>query len=144
MGHTGAVHSGGSLRAMSRWGILVKSSMANPADLEIIVDDGGENNVLRLKGRLGIDSSPALRDRLLAMLRSQSPKAVVVDLAEVSYIDASGVATLLEALKRARNRQTTLCLEGLQGRPLHLLEVSGVLHLFETYGCRNAPELKGS
>jgi len=45
--------------------------MANPADLEIIVDDGGEHNVLRLKGRLGIDSSTALRDRLLAMLRSQ-------------------------------------------------------------------------
>jgi anti-sigma B factor antagonist len=120
--------------------------MANPADLEIIVDEGGESNVLRLKGRLGIDSSPALRDRLLVMLRTQSPKALVVDLAEVSYIDGSGVATLLEALKWARNRQTTLCLKGLQGRPLHLLEVSGVLHLFETYGCRNAsaPDLKGS
>jgi anti-sigma B factor antagonist len=124
----------------------LKSSMANPADLEIVVDDGGESNVLRLKGRLGIDSSPALRDRLLAMLRSQSPKALVVDLAEVSYIDASGVATLLEALKWARTRQTTLCLKGLQGRPLHLFEVAGVLPLFETYGCRNASaaELKVS
>jgi len=124
----------------------VKSSMANPTDLEIIVDDGGENNVLRLKGRLGIDSSPTLRNRLSAMLRTQSPKAVVVDLAEVSYIDGSGVATLLEALKWARNRETTLWLKGLQGRPLHLFEVAGVLHLFETYGSRNAsaPELKVS
>jgi anti-sigma B factor antagonist len=125
----------------------LKSSLANPADLEIIVDDGSEStNVLRLKGRLGIDSSPALRDRFLAMLRSQSPKALVVDLVEVSYIDTSGVATLLEALKWARNRQTTLCLKGLQGRPLHLFEVAGVLPLFETSGCRNtsAAELKVS
>jgi anti-sigma B factor antagonist len=125
----------------------LKSSLANPADLEIIVDDGSEStNVLRLKGRLGIDSSPALRDRFLAMLRSQSPKTLVVDLAEVSYIDTSGVATLLEALKWARNRQTTLCLKGLQGRPLHLFEVAGVLPLFETSGCRNTStaELKVS
>jgi len=67
-------------------------------------------------------------------------------LAGVSYIDASGVATLLEALKWALNRQTTLCLQGLQGRPLHLFEVAGMLPLFETYGCRktSATELKVS
>ena len=40
----------------------------------------------------------------------------MVDLTDVPYIDSSGLATLIEGLKIARNRQTSLCLQGLQGR----------------------------
>jgi len=109
--------------------------------LEITVDRGEEGNLVSLRGRLGIESSPAFRDQLLAELRGQSPKAVVVDMTEVSYIDASGVATLVEGLKIARGRQNTLCLKGLQGRALRLFEVTGLLHLFETNGCRSASTL---
>jgi anti-sigma B factor antagonist len=113
--------------------------------LEITLDDSKEQNVLHLKGHLGLDSSPALRDQLLGMLQGQPPRAVMVDLAELSYIDASGVATLLEALKVARHHKSTLCLKGLQGRLLHLFEVTGVLPLFDTDQCRNASsELKVS
>ena len=100
--------------------------------LEIAVDEGGNATVVRLKGRLGIESSPDFRDRLLAVVLSPAPKAVVVDVAELSYIDAAGIATLLEALKIARSRHMTLSLRGLRGRPLHLFDVTGVLHLFET------------
>ena len=122
----------------------MKSRKLNAADsLELTLDDNQERTVLRLKGHLGLDSSPALRDQLLTMLQGQTLKAVVVDLAELSYIDASGIATLLEALKVARHRKSTLCLTGLQGRLLHLFEVTGVLPLFETDQCRNASsELK--
>ena len=105
--------------------------------LEITTDHGEEGTlVVRLHGRLSIDSSPRLRDQVLALLRRPSPEAVIVDLTGISYMDASGIATLLEGLKIARNRQTTLCLEGLQGRLLHLFEVTGVLALFEMTGCR--------
>lgn len=103
--------------------------------LDITVDHDEERAVVRLHGRLGIDSSPVLRDRLLAMLQGQPPKAIIVDLTEVSFIDAAGIATLLEALKIARNRQSTLCVKGLQGRMAHLLQVTGLLAVFET-GCK--------
>ena len=121
------------------------SSMVTATDLEIIEDEGEEGRLVRLRGRVSIDSSPAFRDRLLATLRRQSPAAVTVDLTEVSYMDASGVATLVEGLKTARNRQTTLRLKGLQGRVRHLFEVTGLLTLFETSGRRSAPSAgKGS
>ena len=106
--------------------------------LEITTDHGEEGTlVMRLHGCLSIDSSPRLRDQLLAMLLRPSPEAVIVDLTEISYMDASGIATLLEGLKIARNRQTTLCLHGLEGRLRHLFEVTGVLALFEMSGCRS-------
>lgn len=124
----------------------MKNCKPNAADgLEITLDDNQQFNVFHLKGRLGIDSSPALRDQLLAMLQTQQPKAVMVDLEDLSYIDASGIATLLEALRIARHHQSTICLKGLQGRLLHLFEVTGVLPLFETDQCRIASsELKVS
>jgi len=107
--------------------------------LEITVKHAEQAAVFYLQGRLNIESSPGFRDRLLAMLREQSYKAVIVDLTAVSYIDGSGIATLLEGLKIARNRQTKLCLQGLQGPVVHLFEVTGVLALFEANGCKSAP-----
>src|ERR1700751_1796898 len=113
--------------------------MLTATDLEVIVDEGEGETLVRLLGRLSIHSSPVFRDQLLGVLRRRSPNSIVIDLAEVSYIDASGIATLVEGLKIARHRQNTLCLRGLQGRALHLFEVTGLLHLFETNGCRSAP-----
>ena len=105
---------------------------------EIAIDHGEESSIVRLRGRLNIDSSPALRAQLLAMLQAQSPKAVIIDFRDVSYIDSSGIATVVEGLGMARMRQTTLCLQGLQGRLLHLFQVIGISTLFEKNGCGSA------
>ena len=107
-------------------------------NLDIAIQPGEESCIVRLRGRLNIDSSPALRERLIAMLQAQPPQAVFVDFSEVSYVDSSGIATLIEALKIARESQKTLCLRGLQGRLLHLFEVTGMSTLFEKSGCANA------
>jgi anti-sigma B factor antagonist len=96
-----------------------------------------DNEVLvRLNGRIDVDSSPDLRDRLSAILsRRSSPRAITVDLAGVAYIETSGIATLIEALRIARHRQTNFCLQGLSGSVLRLFEVTGVVALFETSDC---------
>ena len=103
--------------------------------LDITVDHGEQGIIMRLHGHINIDSSPTLRDQLLALLRSQSAGAVMVDLTDVPYIDSSGLATLIEGLKIAHNRRIRLCLQGLQGRLLHLFQVTGVLTLFDASGC---------
>ncbi len=105
---------------------------------EITVLPGDEGSTLCLRGRLNIDSSPAFRDRLLSILQAHSPQAVIVDFSEVSYLDSSGIATLIEGLKIARMRQTTLCVQGLQDRLLHLFQVIGMTTLFEKNGCGSA------
>ena len=112
--------------------------MLPETDFEMILDTNDGTTVVRLRGRLNIDSSPAFRDQLLATLRAQSARAVVVDMTEVSYIDASGIATLVEALKIARSRHNTLRLKGLEGRVLHLFEVTRLADLFEINGRKTA------
>lgn len=132
----------GSLHAMNCiGGIGLNRDLVTEGDsFDINIDHGEERAFVRLRGRLSIDSSPTLRNRLLAILQRQSPKSpktIIVDLTEVSFIDASGIATLLEALKIARNRQARLCLKGLQGRMVRLFEVTGLESVFET-GCKGA------
>ena len=110
-----------------------KDTATDGLEITLHHDDGGA--ILRLRGRFNIDSSPAVRDRLLLLLQAQSPEAVIVDLSDLSYIDSSGIATLIEGLKMARTRQRSLCLQGLQGRLLHLFQVTGMSSLFEKSGC---------
>ncbi|MGA2073687.1 MAG: STAS domain-containing protein [Terriglobia bacterium] len=103
-------------------------------DLSIQVTHSGREAVISLSGRVTIDSSPGLRKELHALLGQQSPPTLIVDLSELSYIDCSGIATLVEALRIARQSDTKLQLRGLRDGPRHLLEVTGLLHLFDTNG----------
>jgi anti-sigma B factor antagonist len=90
-----------------------------------------ENGVLvSLYGRIDIDSSPAVRDQLIALLHAPHPRTVSIDLSSVTHIDSSGVATLIEALKIARHCKTELRLQGLHDRLHRLFEATGILSLF--------------
>ena len=100
-------------------------------DLDLQVESNNSQVLISLAGKVTIDSSPDLRDRLLAVLSDASLEQVTVDLKGVSYLDLSGIATLIEALKIARASKTRLLLTGLQDRPRYLLEVSGLLPFFE-------------
>ena len=110
--------------------------LATSGSISITVDHGGSDAVVRLNGRIDVDSSPDLRDCLLAVLSEEPlPRAITVDLAGVHYIETSGIATLIEALRIARRHQTLFCLQGLSGSALRLFEVTGVLALFEASDC---------
>lgn len=91
---------------------------------------------MRLSGRINVDSSPDLRDRLSAILSERPlPRAITVDLAGVSYIETSGIATLIESLRIARRHEIGFCLQGLSGSVLRLFEVTGASALFEASDC---------
>jgi anti-sigma B factor antagonist len=99
--------------------------------LSVDVSGGEGGKLLSVKGRITVDSSPTLRDRLLAILRQESPPTLTIDLTAVPYIDCSGLATLVEALKIARAVKTKLRLR-LHDRPRYLFEVTGLLPFFES------------
>lgn len=111
--------------------------VASSGSISITSDHSGSDVLVRLNGRIDVDSSPDLRDYLLAILSQEpSPRAITVDFAGVPYIETSGIATLVQALRIARHRQEIFCLQGLSGPVLRLFEVTGVLALFEASDCR--------
>jgi anti-sigma B factor antagonist len=110
--------------------------ITSESGFEITVLRNKDEVLVRLNGRSTVDSSPDLRDRLLQVLAEDpSPRVIAVDLAGVTYIEVSGIATLIEALRIARHRQMTFCLQGLSGSVLRLFEVTGVLALFKAGDC---------
>ena len=111
---------------------MTRIAIPSSSNLTISVDQGGKDSVVRLTGRIDVDSSPDLRDRLRTLLSQEAlPQTIIVDLGGVPYIETSGVATLIEALRIARHHQISFRLQGLSGASLRLFEVTGVLALFD-------------
>jgi len=114
---------------------VIRVAIPSSGNLKISVDQEGKDTVVRLTGRVDVDSSPDLRDRLRALFSEEAlPQTIIVDLAGVSYIETSGVATLIESLRIARHHRINFRLQGLSGAVLRLFEVTGVLALFEESG----------
>jgi anti-sigma B factor antagonist len=110
---------------------VTRIAIPSSSNLTISVDRAEKDAMVRLSGRVDVDSSPDLRDRLRTLLSQEAlPESIIVDLAGVSYIETSGVATVIEALRIARHHRIDFRLQGLSGAALRLFEVTGVLALF--------------
>lgn len=108
--------------------LLADRTRVDKPEIDIVDNENGA--LASLKGRIDIDSSPAVRDQLIALLQAQHRRTVSIDLSRVTHFDSSGVATLIEALKIARSYNTEVKLEGLEGRLLGLFQSTGILSLF--------------
>jgi anti-sigma B factor antagonist len=87
----------------------------------LIVHELGDG-VLRLIGEIDMDTAPILRRRL----ESDAP-VTVLDLAEVTFIDSTGLNVLINA---NRNRVDGLVLRSPVGAVSRVLELSGIDRLF--------------
>ena len=111
-------------------------------DLIAVSERNEEKCCVKLTGRITIDSSPDLRLFLLRKLGSVACPVFEVDLGEVTYMDTSGLAVLVEFLKAARQSSRRFQLSGLREGPRYLLEATRVLHLFEEVESSCRPEMR--
>lgn len=63
--------------------------------------------VVRLVGELDLYNAPEMREALLG-LAAEAPERLVVDLAEVDFIDSTALGVLIEARTKLPNRQAFL------------------------------------
>jgi len=84
--------------------------------------DGGR--LLALTGEVDFAKAPELRQALMSVIDSESPQKLVLDLAGISYMDSSGVATLVEAMQAQRKAKHDMVLCGLQPRVKSVFEIS--------------------
>ena len=83
-----------------------------------------------LQGRVTINNANEMRRTLMGALRARPPK-LTVDLTGITYMDTSGLATLLETMRIGRQQATRLVLHGVQSQPRYLLKVTDLDHVFE-------------
>ncbi|MEO0484041.1 MAG: STAS domain-containing protein [Planctomycetota bacterium] len=81
------------------------------------------------KGDIDMSCSPQLRDAL-RRVQDKRPERIVVDLASVRYMDSSGLATLVEAMKNAKQHQTRLVLCAMNDKVLAIFEIARLHQYF--------------
>jgi anti-sigma B factor antagonist len=86
--------------------------------------------LIKLSGRLDINTSPDLRKAALTLCTKGRCDKLRVDLAEVPFIDTSGLATLLEILVATKEHHTQLNLSGLNEKVRYLIDVNGLTGFF--------------
>jgi len=86
-----------------------------------------------IQGRITVENSGEMRTALANALRKK-PATVSVDLSGVSYIDTSGLATLVEAVRIARKQGTRLILGGIHDQPRYFFEITHLDRLFDIAG----------
>ncbi|HVA01806.1 MAG TPA: STAS domain-containing protein [Terriglobia bacterium] len=85
--------------------------------------------IVDVTGDIDMGTSPGLRKTLLDSLK-RTPR-LVVNLREVRYVDSSGIASLVEVLKEARNTEKQLVLFGLNKTVQEVLQLTHLTRIFE-------------
>jgi anti-sigma B factor antagonist len=102
-------------------------------DIDVGSRDSGTSDTVAIHGRITVQNSGEMRAALANALRSKSA-SLSVDLSGVSYIDTSGLATLLEASRIARKQGTRLILSGIHDQPRYIFEITDLDRLFDIAG----------
>ena len=112
----------------------VEGPRFSAGEITIQITPDRDQITVAVTGRLTVDSSPKLRAVVLEVLRRGAAPLIVIDLSGASYMDMSGLATLLESLKAAREHSVKLRVIGVSGEARNLAEIAQLDMIFRTWG----------
>jgi anti-sigma B factor antagonist len=94
------------------------------------VRQNGDDVIAVLRGEIDLHNSPGVRTSLLKILDERKPKKLILNLADVPYMDSSAIAVLVEALQKMRKASGKIYLTNLQPRVKGLLEIARLDSIF--------------
>lgn len=85
--------------------------------------------VISVEGEVDMFTSPSLRDKLVPFFK-KNVKGVIVDLSAVSFMDSSGIATLVEGLQWSKKDDKKFILAGLGTNVMNALSLTKLDKVF--------------
>jgi anti-sigma B factor antagonist len=98
--------------------------------LKIEQTESTDGSTIRVVGEVDLYSSPELRKAILKAVPAADGR-LEINLEGVTYIDSSGVATLVEGLRSAREHGTDFALVAPSPAVLQVLELARLDSVFE-------------
>jgi anti-anti-sigma factor len=95
----------------------------------IEVSDTGTALVVELFGELDAASRDSTEAAVVAALTSG--RSVIIDLADVTFVDSSGVATLIAIAQKAEAEGTLLSIRNAPPNVRRIFEIAGLDHEFD-------------
>ncbi|MBL4616042.1 MAG: STAS domain-containing protein [Magnetovibrio sp.] len=96
--------------------------------MEISISEQDGVQVVAVCGEVDLSTSPQVREALLGCIKGGS--SVVVNLSAVSYIDSSGVASLVEAFQTAKSKGLGFALAQISETPMRVLKLARLDQVF--------------
>ena len=93
---------------------------------DVRVDDAHGESVVVLSGELDAETAPRLKTLL-----DESTGSVVIDVANLSFVDSVGLSVLIAANNRARQHGDRVVLRHPRRPLLRLLSVTGLTDVFD-------------
>ena len=97
--------------------------------MKVSREEHGQDLVLAVEGSVDIASSPELRGELRVAVEARRPR-IVIDMTGVSFVDSSGLATLIEALQGTKGYGGKLALCCLSTTVLGVFELANLDSIF--------------
>ena len=100
--------------------------------MEIQVRDQDNVAILSLNGRLDLASGATLKEHLKKLTDKETTQ-VHLNLAEVEFINSSGLGALVSIMKETRLHKGRLTLSNLASYVQEIFEITQLSHIFEIY-----------
>jgi len=94
-------------------------------------------HVLAVRGELDLFNASELK-AVFARCIEAGRIRIIVDLAETTFVDSSGLSVLMDAFKRLRSRDGTLAIVNLNERIARILAITGLDQTFTILPTREA------
>lgn len=100
---------------------------------EINQRQAGKVTVLEIKGRMVLGEASTTFNKTLQDLIAEGRVNLLLDFSQVEALDSQGISALVRAVVSARKRGGKLLLLKLSPRVRHVLEVTRLITLLETF-----------
>ncbi len=111
---------------------MVKNLKKGRTSMQIKERKVGDITVLEFDGEIDLDSSPEMRKKFDELIKNNIIK-IIINFKNVSYIDSSGLATIIEMLQRLKKIQGELRMSNLPQKIKNLFEITKIDKLFQMY-----------
>ena len=108
---------------------MIEPAETEPQPFQCQVSFVEDRAVVTARGEIDLATAPSLLREIRACL-SLRVVGVIVDFADVTFIDSAGVHTLLTAHREAAERGVTFSVASLPPQPRRVLEVTGFAESF--------------
>jgi anti-sigma B factor antagonist len=91
-----------------------------------------QTGILALEGDIDMHRSPEVKQTLEPLIAQKVPR-ILIDFSRVSYIDSSGLATMIETLQRIQGYGGKFGMFGLKESVRHVFEIARLDQIFSLY-----------
>jgi anti-sigma B factor antagonist len=116
---------------------LFITSEGGSVELTVSSRQEGEHTVISVSGEIDVYTAPSLRERLNDLVAS-GHYDLIVDMAQVEFLDSTGLGVLVGGLKRVRSQDGTLRLVCAQEKILKVFRITGLTKVFPIHGTLEA------